>query len=269
MTKKSKSKKTEVEEDIEEDVLSDLEVSESVDSIDDMEDKIKIEKEIKGEVKRKKYDEEMIEEVDDVMREDKPKKEKTLKATKKPKKQDMIDKILEAYDKLNLPEVDRMTPSALKATKLNILEQKLGQVSDKIAKEILKIDNIKITPGDVPQEIQISDDAAVIALYNVNMVLTNFVENLAEMGRENETIGEYVPNIKGLTKRLFQEEKSKQLKLLLKDIIAKYGNQIKPYMDPLLIWAGFMISTATEQVALNKLNIVDKKKIQSLTDITE
>lgn len=259
MVSKKKTQSKKVEDD-----LSDLDISESVEDSDELEEKIKIEKEIKGEVKKKKIDQDLVDEVDDIMREEKPKAKKPLKAIKKPRKQTIIDKILDGYDKLNIPPVDRMSPAALKAEKVNILEHKLAQIAEKLSKEILKVDKIK---EEEVIKAGISDDVALITLYQVNIMMAEFIETMAKVGRQNKEIKDYVPDLDGLTLRMLEEQKSKQLKECLKAILTEHGESIKPYLSPLSVWAMFMMTCATEQITENECkklsNAIDKKKQDS------
>lgn len=174
---------------------------------------------------------------------------------KKTKKQATIDTILDAYEKLNLPEVERSSAASLKGEKLNILEKKLAILTERIAKEILNTPK-PVEPGQ--ENGNVSDDVAVIALYNVNIMMTQFVETLAEVGRNNESTEGYIPDIQGVTQRLLDEQKSKQLKQCLKDIIAQHGDAIKPFLSPISVWVFFMISNMSEQIAENEFRKLHK-----------
>ena len=81
--------------------------------------------------------------------------------------------------------------------------------------------------------------------------MAQFIENVAEVGRQNEMTKDYIPDIKGYTKRLSKEEKKEQLKKCLAEIIREHGASIKPYMSPIAMWLMIMISSATEQIAEN------------------
>lgn len=209
---------------------------------EELEEKNKIEKEIKGEFEEEFKDDTKIDKTINKTLE----KEKKPSAVKKTKKQATIDSILDAYDKLNISESDRLTPPALKATKLNILERKLAELVDKMAKEI-------VVPKQEEQseKKEISDDFATECLYNVNIIMSQFVENMSEVGRQNEMTKDYIPNLNGLTKRLVREDKQKALKECLKQIIKEHGETLKPYMSPIAMWAMLMMSNCAEQIAEN------------------
>jgi hypothetical protein len=227
----------------------------SEDSFDDpqfeeeIQEKNIIEREIKGEIEA---EEDLLtkEDLDKIVNKninDKTKKapEKVNMIIKKSRKDTIVDSILDAYNKMNIPEAERMTAAQLKATKINILEKKLAEMTEKLVGKIIVVEAPE-KPGQ-----QISDDLATNALFNINIILSNAVENIAETARQNEVSKKYVPNIKGLTARILRPDKEKALKECLKDIIKLHGDKIKPFMSPIYIWLMFMISTASEQVHEN------------------
>jgi hypothetical protein len=145
-----------------------------------------------------------------------------------------------------------MTHAQLKATKLNILEKKLAEVTEKLVQKIANKNGIPVQIQQENTQISgISNELAVEALFNLNMIMSDFVENMAEIGREHDKIKKYVPNIKGFTTRLLQPQKEKHCRECLKGIIEVHGETIKPLMSPIAVWLMFMISTASEQVAEN------------------
>jgi len=238
------------------------------DSLDDFEDEIKekndIERLIKGE--KEIIAEDKKETVDKTVNKNineqaKAEPEKTVSITKRTRKESIIDSILEVYKQLNVPETEQMTFHQLKATKINILERKLADLTEKLTKEVIKQEVPQQQQGDV----LISDDVAVQALFNVNIIMTQFVENLAEVGRQNEMTKDYVPNINGMTQRLLKDDKQKQLKECLKGIIAEHGESIKPYLSPVAIWLMFMVSNASETVAENMSKNLDEATTKSQT----
>lgn len=243
------------EDSIEELTLEDLE------NLDEVQEKAFIEKQIKGVVEKNMIDEELRDDVNKEMYKEKPAKA-PVKVTKKPKKEAIIDKMLEGYEKLNIPEADRLSRAALKSCKLNILEQRLASLTERLALEILKIDTPKELDKTPSSSYTISDELAVISLYNLNLVMTTFVEELGKTARQNETIKDYVPNIDGFTDNLRQTEKAKVLKECLKEIIKQHGESIKPFMNPIAIWLCLMLTTASEQVAKNSTKVIEKKSDQ-------
>lgn len=239
---------------VEEDSIEDIELEE-LEYLDEVQQKSYIEKEIKGDVPKNEVDEELKDAVNDQMYKDKPAK-KPVKEIKKAKKEDMIDKVLDAYEKLNIPESDRLSRAALKVTKLNVLEQRLAGLTEKLAIEILRIEK----PKELEEKpYMISDELAVISLYNLNLVMTTFCEEMGKTARKSETMADYIPNIDGWTANLRQPEKAIALKECLRDIIKQHGEAIKPLMNPIAIWLVLMITSASEVVVKNNTNIVEKK----------
>jgi len=205
---------------------------------EELQEKNKTEKEIKGEVERIEIDDTKIDNIVDKTQDQK--KTSPLKVTKK---QATIDSILDAYEKLNIPELEKRSPQALKGEKLNILTRILGDLTNKMATEI-------VAPAP-PKETGISDDLATQSLYNVNLMMVQFLETLTDAGRQNEMTKDYVPNLKGMTENLLKPDKAKVLKETLKAIIQEHGAEIKPYLSPVSIWLMLMIGTATETIANN------------------
>ena len=242
--------------------VEEFEVSEELDPIDieELMEKDNIEREIKGEVKENKID---IDKIDhginkNLEKEAKENPQKDIdKTIKKPRKQVLIDKIIDLYKECDIPELDQLTPAALKSTKLNILERKIDDLNKKLAEKANKISKEIVSISAGSNTCGISDDSAADALYNVNLIMTQFIENCAIIGREHEVTKDYVPNLDGLTKRIQQEEKKKQLKETLKRIIERYGQNIKPYLNPLCDYAMIMISCAVEQISINNVKVIE------------
>jgi hypothetical protein len=245
--KKKVSKKIKViEEEFDSDDLEGFYSSIEID-LNEMEEKNNIEKIIKGDNEIKKPNKEKIDETVAENENEQSKKVKSItKEIKKPNKQSKVDAILKLYDQLEIPEADRLVPAALKNTPMSILEQKLGALTEKATKQIAKVDPL---PDNTKGTI--SDDLAVSALFNVNIIMSQFVENLADIGRQNDMTKDYVPNLNGLTKRFLKPDKEKQLRECLKGIVAEHGESIKPYLSASSIYLMFLISTGAEQVSEN------------------
>lgn len=221
----------------------------------EIEEKNEIERNIKGEKERKdpevnkeKIDKTVNKNINEKVK-DEPKKAVSL--VKKTRKDTIIDSITDAFKQLEVPEDEVMSHNQLKNTKINILEKKLAELTEKIVAKVAGGANTGEVPKPEEQKIAISNELATDALFNINIIITTFIENIAETGRKNEATKKYVPNVKGWTNRLLQPEKEKQLKECLKNIIALHGDKIKPFMSPISIWVMFMITSATEQVSEN------------------
>jgi len=219
---------------------------EDVKEKDEIEKIIKGSKEVKEEIENDVIDSTLNKNIDNKIKNE-PKKITPI--TKRTRKETIIDSILETYEQLNIESSERMTISQLKATKINILEKKLAEMTEKMTKEVMKN---QVATSDTPSpDSPISDDLAVQALFNVNIIMTQFVENMAEVGRQNEMTRDYVPNISGLTQKMASDDKQKQLKECLKGIVSQHGESIKPYLSPIAIWLMLIVSTAGETVAEN------------------
>lgn len=225
---------------------------------EEVEKKNKVERLIKGEkqsnalqVNKEQIDKTVTININDQVK-DEP--DKTVSIVKKTRKETIIDSIIDAFKQLDITGEEAMTYAQLKATKINILEKKLADLTEKIV--------IKVGSPDVKQisEISspISNDLATGALFNINIIMARFLENMAETARQNEATRKYVPNINGFTNKLLQPEKEKQLKECLKSIIELHGDKIKPYMSPICIWAMFMITSASEQITENLSKNLDQ-----------
>lgn len=227
--------------------LEELNFIKEVDEKNKIERQIKGEKEIiDGEVDKEKLDKTINKNINE---ESKKEPGKTTSIVKKTRKETLVDSVIDAYNKLEIPESERMTSSQLKKEKINILEKKLSELTEKIVAKIATNKNISTEPQG--ETVSISNELAVNALFNVNIIMTTFIENVADTARQNEATKKYVPNITGLSKRLMKPEKEKQLKECLKSIIELHGDKIKPYMSPISIWLMFMITSMSEQISEN------------------
>lgn len=248
---KKNKKKEEIEEFEESDSLEGTDFEEEVEEKNEIERLIKGEKETKNNIiDKEKLDNTVNKNINEKVKEE---PEKTKSLVKKTRKETIMDSILDAYKQLETPENEMMTAAQLKATKINILEKKLADLTEKIVQKIAIGGNVPIETSKQLQlpEIGISNELATNALFNVNIIMCKFVENLAETGRQNDTTKKYIPDINGLCERLLKPEKEKQLKECLKSIIDTHGEKIKPFLSPLGIYAMFMITTASEQVTEN------------------
>lgn len=162
------------------------------------------------------------------------------------KKQSLVDKILEVYDLMKVPSASRKTPAQLKSTKLETLEIILANLTTDVTKEL--VNNVD----------DMSDDLAAEGLFRVNVIVFKSLETVVQLGHENETTGKYIPSIKGATDRLMGRKAL--LKECLKSIIEKYGEKIKPLMDPIYVWAAVMLGIIQEQLTENALKAVEKEK---------
>jgi hypothetical protein len=265
---KTKSKKI-IEEDDDSEEIDEFEIS-NEDDIEEIQEKKSVEKAIKGKSlildlpdeshKDRKIDNAINKTLEKDIKQD----DKSInKVVKKTKKEATIDSIIDAYQALNLEEMDRMTKPALKSTKLNILEQKLKDLTERIAKEIIKVpeNNVETKNGEGKRDL--SPDFQAECLFNVNLIMAQFVENIAEVGKQNKITKDYVPNISGFTKRLLKDDKKEQLKKCLREIIKEHGEMLAPYMNPIAMWSMIMISTASEQIIENASEEAKKNSIDT------
>lgn len=248
---KKNKKKEEIEEFEETESLEETDFEEEVEEKNEIERLIKGEKETKNNiVDKEKIDNTVNKNINEKVKEE---PEKTKSLVKKTRKETIMDSILDAYKQLEIPENEMMTAAQLKATKINILEKKLADLTEQILSKVVNNPTIiQNQDGKPVQQSKISNDLATDALFNINIIMCNFMENMTEVGRQNEITGKYVPNLTGWTGKMLQPEKEKRLKDCLKSIIELHGESIKPFMSPIAIWAMFMVTSASEQIAENK-----------------
>lgn len=254
---RKKPKKVEEFNEDEEDSLEEFDFEQEV------EEKNKIERQIKGEketidnnVDKETIDKEINKTISNKIK-DEP--IKAVPAIKKTRKETVIDSIQDAYNKLDLSEEEKLTYAQLKATKINLLEKKLADLTEKI---VSKLANKTEEIVNNNTNAIMSNDLCTEALFNVNLIMATFVENLAETGRKNEVASKYIPNINGFTRALLKPEKEKRLRECLGQIVKEHGETIKPYMSPIAVWLMYMITTATEVVSENM-----SKNLQEAIDI--
>ena len=247
-SKKSSKKKVSFEED--EDELEPLELDE--DTLREIEEKDIIEKEIKGYKKSDvvEVNDEVIDNIENKSLNEEAKKKKNPASTvKKTKKQTTIDSILQVYDKLSIPDVDRLDAAQLRVTKLNILERKLTDLTEKLQRTIVT----KVMDDPAGKKSSMSDSVAIDALVRINIVMAAFVENIAAAGMKNEVVKAYIPDVTGLTKKIIDPQKDKELRECLKMLMEQHGETIKQYLSPIGMYLFFVTSVTGEVIAENKL----------------
>ena len=84
---------------------------------------------------------------------------------------------------------------------------------------------------------------AAEALYNINFLLVNTVENIANSF-------DLPVSINGLTKKMDQTKKEELKKVLLK-IVGNHGNVLKPFISPVGMYAFIMLTTIQDTIADN------------------
>lgn len=168
---------------------------------------------------------------------------------KKPKKQKMIDDILILSEKMG---IQGETRNKLNKTTVGNLEKKLAELinmslknnlDEKLIKKDIEIKkDLQVKQQDVKIN-SIPDDLAGEALYNINFLMVNTIENI--------TCSFDLPvNLEGLTKRMDTEKKEELKKILLR-IVGDYGDVIKPLMSPFAIYMYTMLTLCQQTITDN------------------
>lgn len=181
------------------------------------------------------------------------------KFNKLPRKKQIIQSLKMMSKKLGLPiDSDR----DLNRAKLGNLEKKLAEMSKKTYDKIVETQLEKV---EVEMKSEISDELAVKALFNVNILVAKTLEDVTKVMQGNENMKNYCPDLEGYTKELFAQEK--ELKECLKLVIEQHGKEIKPWVSPLTMYAMIMIGTAGKTIANNMSKNLEQQS-QNTNSIT-
>lgn len=152
-------------------------------------------------------------------------------------------KLIEDYKKI-MKELGLEIPSNrdLNRTKINVLEKKLADATNKASDKIL---TPQMTDTQKKEYEGISDDLAVRGLYNLNVILAHGVERLSVHFEDA-----LPANLIGFKNNLCVENEE-NLKNVLKDIVREHGESIKPYLSPISIWLAMVITSATTVASAN------------------
>ncbi len=170
---------------------------------------------------------------------------KDKKDKKKPRKQQIIDDIKELSKKMGV-ECD--TDNKLLKTKIQVLEKTLSKLVEKSLTCNLDVDVIKKSVKHDEAKVkttteQVPDNLASDALYNINFLLVNTVENVANSF-------DLPISLEGLTQKMDQTKKE-ELKAVLLKIVGNHGSFIKPFLSPMAMYAFIMLTTIQETIADN------------------
>lgn len=216
-------------------------------------------------VNNENYDVKMTEQHDNVniVPNDMKVKDYTKKPKKKPKKMEIIEQIKLLSKKMGEPcDSDRN----LGRTKLVVLKKKLAELTGKGVNQLsamqteIKQQEIKDEKEDKDGKdekdekmehslVLISDETAINSLFNYNIILANSIEEISKSLQNNETIGNYVPNLDGYTKQIYKREN--ELREALKLIVQEHGEIIKPYLSPIMMYTLIMITAASNTIMEN------------------
>lgn len=175
----------------------------------------------------------------------------TIEISKKPRKQQIIDDIKELSQKMGIP-CD--SDNKMNKARIVVLEKKLGELVNRSLtcdmnpkliqqKELIApVQEIK-DDNNNDNTSRIPDDMAAEALYNINFLMVNTIENI--------TNNFDLPiSLDGLTKKM-DETKKEELKAVLLKIVGNHGNVIKPFLSPIALYCYIMLTTVQQTVHEN------------------
>lgn len=165
---------------------------------------------------------------------------------KLPRKQQIIKDIKKLYRAMG---IECPSDNKLSKTRVTKLEQELVRLTNKsltcnMDPEIIKKSNEKDKQlVKQPAVMDIADDIAGDALYNINFLMINTIENVTNSF-------DLPISLDGLTKRMDQTKKDELKKVLLR-IVGNHGAIIKPLLSPTAMYAFIMLTTMQETIADN------------------